>query len=172
MKGIKEARKYTGILVVQKDLSDFRVKYRRDSGGDMGQEVNGEAIEVILVRNVYGQPYRGRADGKRGPMIRRAQCIEYLSWVRPGTFPILSHRIATHTHTHKSYKTDTIFLFKDEEIQVQRENWLKLRPSQKAKARFEARKPCFRVLSLICLLYKFRRKNWQYSMTDWQRWVR
>ena len=55
MKGIKEARKHTGILVVQKDLSDFRVKNRRDSGGDMGQEVSGEAIEVTLVRNACGQ---------------------------------------------------------------------------------------------------------------------
>ena len=102
------------IPVVQKALSDCSVENRRDSGADMGQEVIGEAFEVILMRNAFG--WRPGVDqvGREGPMIRRAQSSEYLSqhlsiYLSPSAFPIYSHQIVTHTHTHTHLIIEVIF---------------------------------------------------------------
>ena len=91
--GIKDAAKCAYIPVVQKALSDCSVENRRDSWADMGQEVIGEAFEVILMRNACG--WRPGVDqvGREGPMIRKAQSSEYLSqhlsiYLLPSAFPI------------------------------------------------------------------------------------
>ena len=83
----------------------------------MGQEVIGEATEVTLMRNAFGQrPGVGQV-GREGPMIRRAQSSEFLSqhlsiYLLPSAFPIQSHQIVTHT----SYDTGDICLIMSDSL--------------------------------------------------------